>query len=409
MILASNTLAAAPKINVEKKGTYVYWFTYKDALGKNSATTPERFKGKTVDADASALGAKFADAKLYVMNKRNGNLAIVDYAVSKDPKSAKPIDIAEEDFQYVPRVQLKIVAQDGAPIESAIVNITDGESTPMRAIVTPADQGVATFENVASGEVGVKVQAKGVKKTIDSDIEIPEQRKEAVFTHEIKVSGDVDTLPIEAKQDSAKKSDAEPKKSGGGFLLQFISGLIFIGVIVAIVAAVIKSKGITAADTLKKLGVELPSDQNAAANASAQAVAPAVDPNKCPFCGQMKDASGNCACSVTPGASPFASPSQGSTGVPRIIGSQGTYSGHIFELSSASVIVGREPGNDIALPNDTTVSRHHATIIQSNGGYAIKDEGSSNGTFVNGAKVTQQNLSAGDEIQIGATKFRFEV
>jgi len=71
--------------------------------------------------------------------------------------------------------------------------------------------------------------------------------------------------------------------------------------------------------------------------------------------------------------------------------------------------MGREADNPIALPNDSTASRRHATITQSNGGYSIRDEGSSNGTFVNGVRITEQALSAGDEIQIGGTKFRFEV
>ena len=151
------------------------------------------------------------------------------------------------------------------------------------------------------------------------------------------------------------------------------------------------------------MGVELPQDQAAAV--AGQPAPPAVDPSVCQFCGQKKDAAGNCACTLTPAGAPMAA----STGVPKLVGSQGTYAGHIFEITGASAVIGREAGNDVPLPNDTTSSRRHATITVSGGEYSIRDEGSSNGTFVNGAKITEQKLRPGDELQIGGTKFRFEV
>jgi hypothetical protein len=173
------------------------------------------------------------------------------------------------------------------------------------------------------------------------------------------------------------------------------------------VLVVLKSKGITGKAALQGLGVELPGDA-AGQPASGASAAPAIDPSVCPFCGQRKDANGQCACSVLPGAPAPTAASSSSAG-PRLVGFQGVYSGHIFEITGGSMLMGREAENPIPLPNDNTASRRHATISQSNGGYSIRDEGSSNGTFVNGAKVTEQKLSAGDEIQVGGTKFRFEI
>lgn len=49
----------------------------------------------------------------------------------------------------------------------------------------------------------------------------------------------------------------------------------------------------------------------------------------------------------------------------------------------------------------TEVSRHHATIKVSEAAIAILDHGSSNGTYVNGKRVTQQVLRVGDLIKIG--------
>ncbi|MDO8595074.1 MAG: FHA domain-containing protein, partial [Sulfuricaulis sp.] len=132
--------------------------------------------------------------------------------------------------------------------------------------------------------------------------------------------------------------------------------------------------------------------------------APAADPDVCPFCGQRKDAQGQCACAISAQPAP-----SGATSGPRLIGSQGAYSANIFELTSDVTTLGREPDNSVPLPNDTTVSRHHARIALENGEYVAYDAGSSNGVFVNGEKITQRALRPGDEVQIGTTKFRFEV
>lgn len=395
---------AAPTISVEKKGSYVYWFTYKDVDGVQQTMLPIRFKGKSTEIDTKALGEKFSSAKLFVMNKATGNLAISDYPPSAETKS---VDLPADDFQYVRTVRLRVVAEDGKPIESAIVRITDGMNAKLSALVTPADEGVATFANVASGEATVKVEAEGLRKTIDSDIEVPDRRDTPDYERDVKVAGDVNTLNIKPK--AAAGTEQKPERGGGlSAILQTLAGFIVLIIIIAVVVIVLKARGVTGKAALQKLGVELPGD--ATGQVAPDGVqAPAVDPNVCQFCGQRKDANGNCACSVVPGASPSAAPTASAPGVPRLVGSQGVYAGHIFELTSASMVIGRESDNPIPLPNDTTASRRHATISQADGGFSIRDEGSSNGTFVNGAKISEQKLSPGDEVQIGGTKFRFEV
>jgi pSer/pThr/pTyr-binding forkhead associated (FHA) protein len=81
--------------------------------------------------------------------------------------------------------------------------------------------------------------------------------------------------------------------------------------------------------------------------------------------------------------------------------------GQIYPISGEATI-GRDPGNAVSLSMDTTVSRRHAVIAAADGGYVIRDQGSSNGTFVNGARVTDAPLRPGDEVSIGGTRFRFE-
>jgi len=65
--------------------------------------------------------------------------------------------------------------------------------------------------------------------------------------------------------------------------------------------------------------------------------------------------------------------------------------------------IGRKTSNDIVL-DDKMVSRQHAQlIVLDNGQITIKDLASSNGTFVNGNKITESNLKAGDIVKCGNT------
>lgn len=80
----------------------------------------------------------------------------------------------------------------------------------------------------------------------------------------------------------------------------------------------------------------------------------------------------------------------------------------IFELLDRQVSVGRLPDNDIVI-EDPYASGHHAFIIPHESGYAIRDNLSKNGTFVNGRKISEEiPLRRGDEICIGSTRIFFD-
>jgi pSer/pThr/pTyr-binding forkhead associated (FHA) protein len=56
---------------------------------------------------------------------------------------------------------------------------------------------------------------------------------------------------------------------------------------------------------------------------------------------------------------------------------------------AGQVVVGRDPGAaDVILDQDTEISRRHATFSQSGAGLTVQDLGSTNGTFVNGRRLT---------------------
>jgi hypothetical protein len=65
------------------------------------------------------------------------------------------------------------------------------------------------------------------------------------------------------------------------------------------------------------------------------------------------------------------------------------------------ISIGRSKDNDITIDDDS-VSRHHATIIQSSSGIVINDNGSSNGTFINGNRINQESvLKKNDILKLG--------
>ena len=77
-----------------------------------------------------------------------------------------------------------------------------------------------------------------------------------------------------------------------------------------------------------------------------------------------------------------------------------------FDLRlGASLIVGRALTSDIPV-FDPTISRRHAEIACDDDGVEVRDLGSSNGTFVNGTKVTEARLAAGDVVSFGKVSFR---
>ena len=74
-------------------------------------------------------------------------------------------------------------------------------------------------------------------------------------------------------------------------------------------------------------------------------------------------------------------------------------------LSVAQEITfGRAPGCTVSVPDDTFVSQIHARVFNDAGAIIIEDIGSTNGTYVNGTRLTAPvALRKGDRLQIGST------
>jgi len=85
----------------------------------------------------------------------------------------------------------------------------------------------------------------------------------------------------------------------------------------------------------------------------------------------------------------------------RLVMTQGPQPGQTFTLTKDVMSVGRDPSNDIVI-NHPQVSRQHARLIRQGGVVVLEDLGSTNGTFVNGVRLTAPHtLTNGDVIGLG--------
>lgn len=77
-------------------------------------------------------------------------------------------------------------------------------------------------------------------------------------------------------------------------------------------------------------------------------------------------------------------------------------------LDDVRVTVGRDGTNHICLTDDDAVSAMHAVLERYSSGWALRDLGSRNGTFVNGERVTgERPLHNRDQILVGSTRLLF--
>jgi pSer/pThr/pTyr-binding forkhead associated (FHA) protein len=92
----------------------------------------------------------------------------------------------------------------------------------------------------------------------------------------------------------------------------------------------------------------------------------------------------------------------------RVLGGPGLRAGKTIEIVSATVI-GRDAGTGIRLDGDEFASSQHARIEPRQDGVWVEDLGSTNGTFLNGERITAERLQPGDVVRVGQTELRLEV
>src|SRR4051812_47324457 len=83
------------------------------------------------------------------------------------------------------------------------------------------------------------------------------------------------------------------------------------------------------------------------------------------------------------------------------------FAGRTYELNVEKTTVGRVEDNAFQIA-EPSVSSHHAEIILRGNDVVIKDLNSTNGTFINGEKISEAVLKPGQTLKLGSVELRLE-
>src|SRR5438045_1873816 len=96
-----------------------------------------------------------------------------------------------------------------------------------------------------------------------------------------------------------------------------------------------------------------------------------------------------------------------------LISASGAMAGTRYPLTDSSTKIGRAPANDIVLdgPDCATVSQSHLEITREGDRFRVRDLESTNGTWLDGERITQAEVAAGKTIRLGThgPEFTFAV
>jgi hypothetical protein len=346
--------------------------------------------------------------KVFVVDMTSGKVASKPIGDIKDGTWT----VSAADFTAVYKVRVEVSTPKG-PVSAATVDLESG-SDKRNELIDPAANGAATFFFVKNGEVRIAVNYKAGGQSKDP--------VKQVFT----VSPTNSTLKValpdgesSAPTAVASGTNSEPAKTGnvsdaankehvpdpgspiGNFIVTLIGLALVVGVGYFIVQYMKKNPD-QMKDTLTKLGADIPKpgDQQDAVHDSNPIVPIAPQPMQQIILGGPPP-------SVAPTTSvPIQQISQSApvSGIPKLVASDGS----AFELPEGETTVGREFGAGLVVPNDT-VSRNHASLIKSGSSVELRDNLSTNGSWINGAKVNgSQQLRPGDSVRFGSIEYRYE-
>ncbi len=373
---------APREIKLEFRAEGERWWWAEDEKG-NPLNIPQKLSEKT-----ETIKLPEGTATLWVLDSKTGNMA--RYTVSELKET---LTIGSNDWTHVARLQVNVRAQE-RPVATALVSLTDETGNRQTQVLEPTAEGILLFERVPLGKVTVEVRYGDDNKTTQ-EMRLKAEREERVPVLNIALSGEVATV---APPKTAEGEPA-PTPSRIGAILMFILVLaLAIGVLILLVRlALQKEKPLT--EAMQRLGVELPQVDTGGTPATAGGTATVAPPE--PDLPPLETAG------VAPTAAPVAT---AISAVPtRLVGLQGAYAGQVFDISADLITIGREAGNGIVLSEEITVSRRHAQLMRQNGELIVQDLGSTNGTFVNGQRISVPTpLHVGDTVQFGMATFRVE-
>jgi FHA domain len=93
--------------------------------------------------------------------------------------------------------------------------------------------------------------------------------------------------------------------------------------------------------------------------------------------------------------------------MPRLVAQSAEFAGKSFDLTDKEIPVGRVADNKIQLEH-ASISGHHAVFKLDSLDYVIKDLDSTNGTRINGERITEQKLRRNDILRLGNIELLYD-
>ena len=378
-------------INLPSGGEFLGWAASGPGdPGAKSVLT----KTTSIDLEMSDYpGAKF----VYVADRTKNRLAKTLFKPGMGSWT-----VSDKDFGRIFKADVT-VKRGNDPIDAAVVT-TDGQTV----LIAASSKGVASFYDLPSAPTPVKVaynigQSAARPITQVVDFTAPVVIIAAGTQAPVNASSEEPVKPgtEEAKSDVVATKGTTPKDqpaNPAGSMLVTLGAVAVIAGLGYWALRYYQQNSGQVNEQLEKMGVQIPKppeDDLASAD-------PLPDPTFKKPAPVQKIVLDPVAPVDLAAAAPIFAQAGGS---PRLL----TADGQALDLVEGETVVGREAGLGLSLIDESSVSRRHARFVRVANQVTVEDLGSTNGSFVNGAKLTASTvLRPGDEVRFGAITFRYQ-
>jgi hypothetical protein len=380
------------RVRRDIRGHFLYWFVRPNDITSEAFLMPDAGADNMVKVDVPIDYAK-PDAMLEVLNEDNGMAARVPlnrYGITT---------VTDADFLYTRTLRVPVVTSRGQKVKGVLITLKYTDShlglIKQQYWLATRDMGEGRFNDVP---INVRMSLSVRFDTLIDQTMVNKLSGSAGSGYTVpplvvnwpNVPYDQERYDI--KVPGLKKVTGLPSEGGNSTYAMF-AAIVFV-LIIALGLFWLVDSG-RANGMLLKLGIQVAPTAPAPALAGGRMPGGPMRPSPRPV---PREAMGGDVGAV-PGSGP------------RLVATLGPHAGSIFPLKDPQILVGRDIDNTVALTQDSAASRKHAHIQANSGQFILVDDGSSNGTYVNGVRIATkkpQTLHSGDEVQIGTTRFRFE-
>ncbi|MHB1462084.1 MAG: FHA domain-containing protein [Armatimonadota bacterium] len=419
MITAHMAVALPKTLEVQFPQDQTVWM-WVEGSENQPFTPPQKEDGGQATLKLDAVNKRFgADAELKTsaahlcaLNTDTGNLAIKPIAIDSNE-----VVVRNEDFKYINRLTIRVIDSKGYAVSSAVLTISDSTGKSQSMVLTPSHGGHLDVFRMRTGKISLAGNyGDNLSAVIEADISA--DRADPVPVIKMLLSSGASVLSTKPGEASSPDGASEPasassKQSEPVHPLNVLLGLAVLAGLGYGVYRVMKNRDASLSGVLKQLGVDPNAEEQIQPlkPIKPEGKAPEgvkVPEGHCPFCGKPKDA---CDCdkpAQTPVLAPSAASTAKFTASPVLVGVSANVGSVRFTVTEGESILGRDSSCQLAIGDDTTVSRMHLQLIWQAQTLMAKDLGSANGSRVNGQTLTQAELHPGDMLQLGTTILRVE-